>query len=321
MLPIRKVHTTTVKYRSKEQLFFAIASLVILSVISILFLNRTALSNDDRVIYGEDNRIDVKDETDNLMVELSRSTAALVLLSEIKDHETDPSVKLLPSITLKEGINVCNNERFTNQPIAAICSGFIVAEDILITAGHCITTNENCEKVAFVFDYSLTTDESNPLIVKTKNIYKCAKIIERKLDPNNLNDFAVVKLDRAVDDRTPLKYRHKGRIAVGDPLTVIGHPIGLPTKIAGGAWVRSNEAEMYFTTNLDTYGGSSGSAVFNTETGVVEGILVRGENDYIYNEEEECVVSNQCPNEGCQGEDVTRISEIIRYIENPASQD
>jgi len=64
--------------------------------------------------------------------------------------------------------------------------------------------------------------------------------------------------------------------------------------------------------NLDTFGGNSGSAVFNAETGEVEGILVRGENDYVWSDENgsRCRVPQQCTNDACRGEDVTRITNI-----------
>ena len=53
-------------------------------------------------------------------------------------------------------------------------------------------------------------------------------------------------------------------------------------KIADGAWVRKNTNPVFFQTNLDAFGGNSGSPVLNSETGEVEGILVRGEIDYSY---------------------------------------
>ena len=37
----------------------------------------------------------------------------------------------------------------------------------------------------------------------------------------------------------------------------------------------------YFITNTDTYGGNSGSPVFNEETGLVEGMLIQGANDFL----------------------------------------
>lgn len=65
--------------------------------------------------------------------------------------------------------------------------------------------------------------------------------------------------------------------------------------------------------NLDTYGGNSGSAVFNDRTGEVEGILVRGEVDYTY--KGNCMVSNVCTDSGCRGEDVTYISEVLQFLQ------
>lgn len=46
--------------------------------------------------------------------------------------------------------------------------------------------------------------------------------------------------------------------------------------------------------------------------GVVEGILVRGEADYVSNGT--CNVSKVCPSTGCRGEDCTRIAELIDLI-------
>jgi hypothetical protein len=62
--------------------------------------------------------------------------------------------------------------------------------------------------------------------------------------------------------------------------------------------------------NLDTYGGNSGSPVFNHRTGEVEGILVRGENDYVYDPGQGCQVSNRCASDVCRGEDVTYITNV-----------
>ena len=83
----------------------------------------------------------------------------------------------------------------------------------------------------------------------------------------------------------------------------------MPTKIADGANVRNLQGK-FFQANLDTYGGNSGSAVFNVETGEVEGILVRGETDYVFNSALGCQVSNLCAADGCRGEDVTYISNV-----------
>ena len=67
---------------------------------------------------------------------------------------------------------------------------------------------------------------------------------------------------------------------------------------------------LYFKTNADTYGGNSGSAVVDSRTGIVEGILVRGDQDYTQSTTEDCVVSVHRDQNGGRGEDVTRITNI-----------
>src|SRR6185503_5205699 len=93
-------------------------------------------------------------------------------------------------------------------------------------------------------------------------------------------DWALVRLDHAVTNHHPLAIRRRGKLKKGARLFVIGHPVGLPTKIAGGARVRTASTNGFFVANLDTFGGNSGSAVFNAWSGRVEGILVRGDVDF-----------------------------------------
>jgi V8-like Glu-specific endopeptidase len=122
----------------------------------------------------------------------------------------------------------------------------------------------------------------------------------------------VIKLDRAVVGRTPLKYRTSGKAASDAVLTVIGHPTGLPVKITAAADMRDNSNPIFFVTNADTYGGNSGSAVVDARTGIVEGILVRGDQDYARSSAG-CMESVYRDQDGGRGEDVTRIT-IIKTL-------
>jgi hypothetical protein len=53
--------------------------------------------------------------------------------------------------------------------------------------------------------------------------------------------------------------------------------------------------------------------VFNAHTGLVEGILVRGESDYESNsvDEKNCMRVKKCVMEECRGEDVQKIPPIL----------
>ena len=258
-----------------------------------------------KVIYGEDNRQDVFESTDSVMVDLSKSTAAMISASNLKTSGDE--VSIIGSSLQSRGI--CAKERFSKQVTAANCSGFLVSDKYLVTAGHCIKTMEDCKNYKWVFDYKVDHSEQTSVRVPKSSIYSCKAIVERALDSINKDDYAMIELDRIVDDRNPLAFRKSGEVSAGDSVVVIGHPTGLPTKISGGARVRKTDAK-YFVANLDTFGGNSGSAVFNAKTSTVEGILVRGEADYIPDSAAGCQVSNRCTESGCRGEDVTFITNI-----------
>ena len=79
--------------------------------------------------------------------------------------------------------------------------------------------------------------------------------------------------------------------------------------------MRTNTNDLFFTANLDTFGGNSGAPVFDMNTGLVEGIVVRGESDFNYDSDRSCFVLNKCNEGECRGEDVVRITNILPFIQ------
>lgn len=274
-------------------------------LMTVLFQTHAFARDIEKVVYGDDNRMDVYQSPNALYKTLAASTAAMISNSSLSVNGN--SVTVNGGTLMGDGI--CADERFAKQMTAANCSGFLVAPNLLVTAGHCIQSMTDCESYSWVFDYSNTTSENTAWAIDKKNIYSCVEIISRTLDDGTDNDYALVRLDRATD-RTPLKFRKSGKVDTNSGLVVIGHPSGLPTKIADGAFIRSNKNKYYFQANLDTYGGNSGSAVFNAKSGEVEGVLVRGERDYVLDSVQNCYRSKICKMDECRGEDVTRITNI-----------
>jgi V8-like Glu-specific endopeptidase len=275
-----------------------------ITLLALLFVVNSNAT--EKVIYGVDDRVDVFEATNQKHVELSKSTAAMIPSYKIKSHNSYES--LLSGNSLEEG-GKCASEKFAEQPTVANCSGFLVAKNKIVTAGHCITSEADCKSNSWVFDYKVSYSSQGEVIVDNSKVYKCKSIISRSLDGSTQNDYALIELEESVEDRKPLKFRTTGKAKVGDSLVVIGHPTGLPTKIAAGAEIRTI-GDVFFTANLDTYGGNSGSAVFNATTGVVEGILVRGDTDYVWSSSQGCQVSNVISSTGGRGEDVTLITNI-----------
>ncbi len=284
--------------------------------------NEKASSSSLKGIYGTDDRKDLYDlSIDPKMLHFSRSTGVVLgLPSLVKDsakntyniqttffnqriYETDDGKKL----------PLCDTVPFRDQPDAGECSGFLVEDDIFATAGHCVKDDDECLSMAVVFDYAYLAKDTEPTVdLSPNNVFFCKKLITRSFNFIGA-DYALFRLDRPTH-REPLKLRAEGSVQIGDPMTVIGYPNGLPAKVAAGAIVRKNNRPEFFVVSSDTFAGNSGSAVINSSTGLVEGMIVRGDTDYVENADKTCMTLNICPEDGCNGEDVTRSTEIVTSL-------
>lgn len=259
-----------------------------------------------KVIYGKDDRLDAFQVSDSGLLAVTASTAAMMSKFQLANQNQSVSIQ---SRVFGDNYGLCKDEPFYSQPNAATCSGFLVGPDLLATAGHCIS-DFDCSSNVFVFDYKMAGPGQNPTSTVVDNVYSCKRVVAREL--TRKQDYALVQLDRPVVGRTPLVLS-RTPAKEGDALVLIGHPSGLPTKIAGGASVRKNE-EGYFVANTDSYGGNSGSAVFNAQTLEIVGILVRGEEDFKYDNSNQCTRSNYCADGDCRGEDATHIEYVINAL-------
>lgn len=261
------------------------------------------------VIYGSDGRLDLYQVSDDALKRLADSTVALMKNNQLT---TRSNQVVIAGDNYGARYGLCATENFREQNSSAFCSGSLVGEDTIITAGHCIQSANDCQNTSFVFGYAVKNSSVLPSTVAAGEVYRCKSIIKQVLKGAGA-DFAVIQLDRKVTNHTVLPVRTSGEAAVGDQLVVIGHPAGLPTKITTGGKVRSIANAEFLIASVDTYGGNSGSAVFNARTGFIEGILVRGETDFVRSPAG-CVISNVCTEEGCRGEDITRISVVRSFI-------
>ncbi len=278
---------------------------LLLSTIVFASFNVEAKSIDvskNDLIYGADNRHEVDDYFDREFIDKAKSVAMRVPTNRLYNDPEDQRIINFPRVRLNQLIpQLCKEERFIDQLSVGNCSGFLVAPNKLVTAGHCIMNQSDCDSNRWVFDFKEGTTS-----FKRNNVYSCKRIIKQKYIYTNreVSDYAIIELDRNVEGRTPLAYRKGGMVPKEAPLLVIGHPLGLPMKITDGGKVASmNDVEQehkirswflrrnYFTANLDTYGGNSGSPVFNQKSGQVEGILIQGADDFTYNSDNECFES------------------------------
>jgi len=234
------------------------------------------LERSEKSIFGDDDRIDIYQETDPERRQWAASTAAIIPASRlIRDGRGN--YILQPGTYSYAGIPVCDDVPFAGQPTGAICSAFMVGSDVIATAGHCLYPDE-LDDYMLVFGFEMQ-DENTPILVFSPDqVYEFVDTMDWALLGEY--DHAVFRVDRIITatNARPLPIRREGRIELGENVGTIGHPTGLPSKISFGedTVVNQNANPVYFGANIDAFGGNSGSAVFNAETGIVEGILVRG---------------------------------------------
>lgn len=268
-------------------------------------------------IYGKDDRVDEYNVMDVNILAVGDSTAILVLRSDLVKN-SDGTFSL-PRETFAEwyfqmtGWLLCPDEPFRNQPAPGSCSGFLVAPDIIVTSGHCLCPQE-ISQYAFVFGFVMTDPNTAVLKINESNIYYCKEIIAHQ---EGFPDWDLIRLDKEVTGHNPLPLRHTGIIPDGQSILNIGYPWGLPRKYTAGATVLDNTTSAYFQANLDLYSGSSGAAVFNADTLVVEGIVFAGPEDFV--EDGPCDRSKVCPDTGCYEEElhleyIARVTEFSPLI-------
>ena len=287
---------------------------LVLALSALISLNTFASDSSTKIIYGKDNRADVYEVSNAAYKKLADSTVALVKRDDITQNSSGGLT--VNAETFKDAMNLCTGERFADQPSGAFCSGSLIGKNLMLTAGHCITSQSDCQKTSFVFNYNVKTKNKFPGQMNKNDVVGCKELIYRVQD-NDGADFAIVRTDRDVTDHAVLTLaKRSGKIAKGTELLMIGHPSGLPTKIEDGGKVRDNKSNGFFLATTDSYGGNSGSAVFNRKTGEIEGVLVRGDTDFV--KRGACYVSNVVAETGGRGEDVTDVSFVAAKL--PASR-
>jgi V8-like Glu-specific endopeptidase len=269
------------------------------------------IQREQKTIYGLDSRKEISEVMGDEILKSVLSVAAFVHpsgFSKNGDHYD------LAAESLGHKRQLCTDQSFATQPAPAFCSGFVVGVDLIATAAHCVGAGFKSDRIVFGFYYQKLGQQAvlNSSVAAV-DVYAPTQIVGRIYEEDG-KDFAVLRVDRPISGRPPLKLNLEKEIEADESVYVLGHPSGLPMKWAGGAAVRSvASARGFFSANLDTFGGNSGSPVFDAVDHTVRGILVRGDTDYVT--KTVCRVAFVCPTQtGCHGEECTLIREIKSFL-------
>ena len=268
------------------------------------------------VVYGDDDRVEVYAAPDQELQQIAEQSVVALIPAGRVQPLSDGTFGLLAS-SLKDRHDLCEDEPFANQPVAASCSGVLIADDLVLTAGHCVGDSRPCTLFNYVFDYYLDAPDRLATI-DAEDVYTCSRIVldEDSVGSQLTPDFAIIQLDRPVTgSHAPASVRPAAPLSERAPLTMMGSGSGLPVKIDDGASIADARREQgdYFVANLDAFEGHSGSATFD-ENNRLAGILIGGRvPDYVFASEDNCTRINRF-DDSMAGEIVHNIAPIIATL-------
>jgi hypothetical protein len=230
----------------------------------------------ERVVYGQDDRIELVQAAENVQRVLGDALVALVPRGRLRTLSS--GAMIIDTEPLRVAHGLCEGVRFSEQPSAATCTGTLVGERLVLTAHHCVTNADHCRSLAFVFDFRLNSEGELDALAPD-DVYSCSRIVAAAFDRQQGLDVAWVELDRSVLGHRPIAVsRKRPDLPRGTRLSAVGFGQGLPAKVDPDVRVLDTMPGT-FTATMDAFVGSSGMPVFDAEL-VLVGFSMRGEDDY-----------------------------------------
>lgn len=161
------------------------------------------------------------------------------------------------------------------------CSGTLIDDDLLLTAGHCFMI-QNMPRPADVarhmqvnFDYQRDSDGE----LRGAETHEIVELVEHEFRHDGL-DYAVVRL-AGTPGETYGTAKIAGRDAAeGDRLCLISHPNQMPKRVEAGHATHLHDVRIGYG-DLDTADGSSGAGILKSPSGHLVGVHTMGGCDAV----------------------------------------
>ncbi|MFA6433829.1 MAG: serine protease [Elusimicrobiales bacterium] len=280
-------------------------------------------------IYDPDDRMDLFQARNSSLRSLAEASVSLWDANWLSGRVSyDPVSKTysLSTGTLEDDLGMCPDENFSKQPTGPFCSGALVGEDLVLTAGHCVENTGKCKETKFVFGFAVYHEGGTaPERLAENDVYECAELLQHSRAESSgadnfpsAPDYALIRLDRKAAGRDHLHISGKNGETPGTEVAYIGYPFGLPMKIAENATVQPPADHNFITADLDANSGASGAPVLAVTTGLIVGVIAKTHTpDIIKDANRNCAAaaSYYLPESGdARGVAITRASAFSRFI-------
>ncbi len=228
----------------------------------------------------------------------------------------EPAVSFGNTVSLRAAplgaVSLSHGEDEERGVSSGLCTGFLVAPDIVATAGHCLR-KVACQDARFVFGWTSPAAAQ----VSPRNVYSCKEVIALSDPGLNVDirvqnepqisqpDYALLRLGRKVAGREPL--RVQADASNTRAVLMLGHPYKMAMKVSSGvlAGVMPTGSGSVFLSHLESYQGNSGSPVLDADSLEVLGIA-------FFRQKGSCPSSSDCHG-GCTRS--TNISVVLKHLE------
>jgi V8-like Glu-specific endopeptidase len=231
--------------------------------------------------YGLDRRKEIAQCTPEVQA-ASKCVVAFIHKDLIDPRTLNTSIRVVSGMLSSPPYH--KQMKFLNQPTPAYCSGFLLDEEHVVTAGHVDLGNIQDENYRVVFGFTKNAPRPNTigsnqeLIFDQSQVFKIKGVERKHFDYANNIDYQIIELDRpAIGVGLPCKISTLG-VKEKDKVYMVGHPNGLPQKYSGLASISKVIGTDCFYAPIESFKGNSGSPIFN-ESNEVVGIMSSGPFD------------------------------------------
>ncbi len=223
---------------------------------SRLDMNQTQ-SDEQQVLFGENNLVELHRAPQRWQDLGYSSVVALIpqaRMGRFDDGSRSIGSGSLAGVQDDSGRGLCEDVPFRTQPRGAWCTGTLVDDDLVVTAGHCIPRGVCDPNLNFVFGFRMNKDNGVGK-VWDEDVYTCSAV-EYIVSSEN-GDVAFIRLDRPVESSkrkaSPLRLDASPMITES-PAVSLGHPFGLPIKLDITGKVKRSDVVVHYEACLDDQG-------------------------------------------------------------------